>query len=180
MTDEPLPSFRYHPDPVGTGAFERHRSPCRSCGEVRGWVYAVVPSAVDDLRDALCPWCIADGRAAERFDATFTDVDDAPDGVSQRVLDEVIRRTPGFAAWQAERWLFHCDDAAAFLGAAGWSELAHLPDAVESLRAEVTRWGWPAEVADDFVTSLDVDGEPTAYLFRCLHCHTHLAYADLG
>jgi hypothetical protein len=39
-----------------------------------------------ELDDQLCPWCIADGRAAAKFDAQFTDVLWAvPDEVSAEV-----------------------------------------------------------------------------------------------
>ena len=120
----------------------------------------------------MCPWCIADGTAAQVHDLHFTVVDEVPEGVPAEVIAELERRTPGFSGWQQERWLFHCNDAAAFLGPAGWEELDSLPDAVA--RRVLT----PAET-QALVGSLDVDGSPTAYLFRCLHCGTHLAYADM-
>lgn len=182
MTDDALPRFRYHPDPVATGAFEQQVGTCRRCGRARGWVYVVPPYAVENLRDALCPWCVADGSAAATFDATFTDLDPADaqaEGVPAAVLDEIAHRTPGFSAWQQERWLYHCGDGAAFLGAAGWPELADHPEAVAQLREQAASWGFTGEDADAFVGSLDADGASTAYLFRCLHCHAHLAYADL-
>ena len=174
-----LPSFRYPPDPVSTGAIEQRAVRCRCCGQDRGWVYAVAPYAVEDLRDALCPWCVADGSAAATFDAAFTDLgDEGPDGLPVQVLEEVTRRTPGFSAWQHERWLFHCDDAAAFLGAVGWDELSAHPEAVAAVLLQVAGSGIAGEDAEAFVGSLDVDGASTAYLFRCLHCGAHLAYAD--
>lgn len=180
-----LPSFRYHPDPVATGAFEQARTTCRSCGEARGWVYAVAPYAETDLRDRLCPWCVADGSAAATFDAAFTDLgqlartDDRTE-VPTEVLDEIAHRTPGFSGWQEERWLFCCHDGAAFLGPVGWDELSPFPDAVSMVRAQAERWGFSGEDADALVGSLDVDGDSTAYLFRCLHCGAHLAYADMN
>ena len=118
----------------------------------------------------LCPWCIADGTAAQEFEADFTTVDGAPGDVPKPVLDEVVRRTPGFRGWQQERWLFHCDDAAEFLGRAGWAEVDALPGAVDSLRAE----GWSAE----HLPYLSAEGDLTGYLFRCRHCGIGLAYAD--
>ncbi|MCU1499553.1 MAG: hypothetical protein JWM47_3506 [Acidimicrobiales bacterium] len=180
MPHPPLPAFRYHPDPVATGAFDARAGACRCCGERRGWVYAVTPYAQEDLRDALCPWCVADGSAANRFAATFTELGEhIPAGIPATVLDELAHRTPGFSAWQQERWLFHCDDGAAFLGAAGWAQLEAHPDAVAALLVQAASWGFTGEDAEAFVGSLDVDGASTAYLFRCLHCGTHLAYADL-
>jgi uncharacterized protein CbrC (UPF0167 family) len=175
-----LPDFAYHPRPDLTGAVEAVDRVCTCCGSARGWVYVLGAYGPDDLRDALCPWCIADGSAAERFGVRFTDLgtSDAPSDVPAQVLDTIEHRTPGFSGWQQERWLFHCGDGAAFLGAVGWEALADLPDAEAAVRAQVTAWGWaPAEV-EAFVGSLDVDGASTAYLFRCRHCATHLAYAD--
>jgi len=180
MTDA-FPTFRYHPDPIATGAFEQQPGACRRCGEARGWVYVVAPYAETDLRDALCPWCVADGSAAATFHAEFTDLGvDEPgrDSVSADVLDELAHRTPGFSAWQQERWLFHCSDAAAYLGAVGWDELSEHPDAAQAVREQVAGWGMDADDVEAFVGSLDVDGASTAYLFRCLHCQVHLAYAD--
>ncbi|MEV7192476.1 CbrC family protein [Streptomyces sp. NPDC093510] len=57
---------------------------------------------------------MADGSAAERFAGEFMD-SYGLDGVSEQILHEVTRRTPGFHAWQDPRWLVHCHDAAAFI-----------------------------------------------------------------
>ena len=179
MTDPDLPSFRYHPDPVATGAFERMPGNCRVCEEARGWLYVLGAYGPESLRDAVCPWCIADGSAAERWGVRFNVLDDVPSRVPAVVVEELEARTPGFSGWQQERWLFHCDDGAAFLGAAGWEELEAHPDAVASVRADVAGWGLETDDIDALVGSLDVDGSATAYLFRCLHCDTHLAYADV-
>lgn len=80
-------------------------------------------------------------------------------------------RTPGYVSWQGERWMVHCDDAAAFLGPAGWDELRHHPDALESLREQ----GWPEE---DGWHLIGTDDSMSGYLFRCRHCGRHLAYVD--
>ena len=66
---------------------------------------------------AICPWCIADGTAAARFGAAFTDAAGVGgygdwDDVPPSVVDEVSQRTPGFTGWQQERWWTHCGDAA--------------------------------------------------------------------
>jgi uncharacterized protein CbrC (UPF0167 family) len=66
-------------------------------------------------------------------------------------------------------------DAAAFLGLAGYAELTPYPDAVVSLCDACRRYGWPEERVEGFLRRLDKKGEPTAYLFRCLHCGRHLA-----
>lgn len=175
-----LPTFRYHPDPVTTGVFEARERPCVCCGQARGWVYVPAPYADVALGDGLCPWCIADGSAATRFGARFTIVEPGtvPSDVPTEVVDHLESRTPGFAGWQQERWLFHCGDAAAYLGAIGWDEIRDDREVLGSLTEQAVAMGFTGELAEAFVGSLDVDGSATGYLFRCLHCGTSLAYAD--
>jgi uncharacterized protein CbrC (UPF0167 family) len=165
-----LPSFAYHPDPLATGSIVESDAECEACGQERGYRYTGPVYAEDDIED-LCPWCIADGSAADRFDATFTDLDDdLPDDAA----DTIAKRTPGFSGWQQEVWLSHCGDGAAFLGRVGAAELAAYPDAVADIRLGLGH----RDGADHFLAALDKDGEPTAYLFRCRVCGTHLAYTD--
>jgi uncharacterized protein CbrC (UPF0167 family) len=114
---------------------------------------------------------LPDGSQAE-----FTDVGwGVPDDVPKAVLEEISRRTPGSIGWQQEHWLYHCADAAAFLGRVGWDDVRHLPDALASLRAELAQLGVDA---DEQVAAMHRDGDLTSYLFRSLHCGTHLAYSD--
>lgn len=125
--------------------------------------------AVDEI-EVICPWCIADGGAAREFDADFTTVDGAPPDVPMAVLDEVLHRTPGFAGWQQERWLFHCSDAAEYLGRVGYGDVANVRSVLQALAAD----GWDSEI----LQYMRADGDLTGYLFRCRHCGTKLAYAD--
>ncbi|GAA3069926.1 CbrC family protein [Streptomyces glomeratus] len=165
-TTAELPSFPYHPDPLATGSVVAADTECLCCGLRRGYVYVGPVYAVADVRAELCPWCIADGSAAERFGAQFTEVTgEAP----KSVVRTVERCTPGFSGWQQERWLTHCGDAAEYLGRAGAKELADHPEAAQSLRETL---------GETFFASLDADGQPTAYLFRCRSCAQHVAYAD--
>ncbi|MFJ9776312.1 CbrC family protein [Kitasatospora sp. NPDC101157] len=172
MTEQ-LPLFPYHPDPVSTGAIVRSDVECRCCDRARGYIYTGPVYAAENLRNRLCPWCIADGSAAGLFDAQFTDV---VDDVPRDRLFAITQRTPGFSGWQQERWLIHCGDGAAFLGSAGAADLAAYPDASASLGRELA--SWPKSQAEQFLNALTRDGQPTAYLFLCRVCGTHLAYAD--
>jgi uncharacterized protein CbrC (UPF0167 family) len=152
---------------------------CLACDQRRGYIYTGPVFAVDELDEALCPWCIADGNAAEKFDAEFTDVGvGLPSDVPRDVMQEIARRTPGFSGWQQEHWLYHCSDGAVFLGRAGRIELEPHPEAIEVLRHEHDEYGWSPEQVDDYLASLNKDDQPTAYLFRCRHCGQHLAYSD--
>ncbi|MEC4016343.1 CbrC family protein [Streptomyces sp. H27-D2] len=174
---ELLPVFPYHPDPLATGSVVASSRVCVCCGRSRGYLYTGPVYAVEELRGRLCPWCIADGSAAERYEAHFMG-DPVGDEVQVAVVLTVAANTPGFSAWQDPRWFFHCGDGAAFLGAVGAAELSEFPDAREALRSEADGWGWGVDEVERHLSALDKDGQPTAYLFRCRSCATHLAYAD--
>ena len=177
-----LPEFKYHPDPIATGSVVASDSDCARCGLSRGYIYRGPVYSTEELDDALCPWCIADGSAHATYDASFTDeggVGDygSWDAVPDAVVDEVAHRTPGFSGWQQERWWTHCGDAAAFIGRAGRDELnAHGPQAIRAIQestglADGREW-------ERFFAALDKDGSPTAYLFRCTHCGALGGYQD--
>lgn len=173
-----LPVFRYHPDPVATGAITASGEPCVCCGRRTGWIYTATFYTAQDVAGRVCPWCIADGGVAERFEASFLS-GDGLDDVAPEVLDEVTRRTPGFSAWQDPRWMTHCHDAAAFLGEVGYNDLAARPEALEQLRQDLRLdGGWRDERRlEAFLIHLG-NGGASAMLFRCLHCGHHLAYTD--
>src|SRR5918992_4376302 len=105
MSDVGLPAFRYHPDPLETGSIKVSEDMCVCCERARGFLYTGPVYAEDELDDALCPWCIADGSAHDRFDAEFTDAAGVGLGwelVPDEVVEEVAHRTPGFTGWQQE------------------------------------------------------------------------------
>jgi uncharacterized protein CbrC (UPF0167 family) len=177
----PLPTFRYHEDPIATGSVVSSANACRRCGQQRGYIYVGPVYADQDLDDAFCPWCIADGSAAKTFDAEFTDAQGIGDygswdSVPAEVVEEVSRRTPGFSGWQQERWWTHCSDAAVFLGRAGWRELeSKWAGAVASIKADVQMDGQDWR---DYLSALDGWESPTAYVFRCRHCGQLGGYSD--
>jgi uncharacterized protein len=174
-----FPVFPYHTDPLGTGSIVRSDKPCLVCGQARGYIYALSTFGPDNVDD-ICPWCIADGSAHEKFQVQFTDWSSIGgsdwDEVPAAVCDEIAYRTPGFAGWQQERWFTHCGDGAAFLGAMGRKELkAFGADAIETIREESGLTGpeWTTYFKD-----LDAKSGPTAYLFRCRHCGKLGGYSD--
>jgi uncharacterized protein CbrC (UPF0167 family) len=180
--DTPLPFFKYHPDPLASGSIEESDTECVCCGRARGYIYTGPVYAEEEYEASICPWCIADGQAAERLDASFTDEAEIGgygewDEVAESVIEEVARRTPGFSGWQQERWWTHCGDAAQFLGAAGKAELlAYGEQAVQAIRDS-------AEIEDEaewqaFFAALDQHGSPCAYVFRCSKCGVLGGYQD--
>jgi uncharacterized protein CbrC (UPF0167 family) len=175
---EPLPTFRYYPDPVSDGTLVASDAVCSACGRARSWIAtsllysAAVP---DDAR--FCPWCIADGSAVSRFGGTFNQL---ALGATSEADAEVEQRTPNFETWQDWEWPVHCHDGMAYLGQPRAGELRRHADAFEALRTELRELPWAREgnAADEFIDTLDPEAGAVAYLFRCLHCGTHRAIWD--
>jgi uncharacterized protein CbrC (UPF0167 family) len=64
----PLPTFKYHPDPIRSGSIIASENICRCCTRARGYIYAgPTYSEKDDLDAAICPWRIGDGSAHEKL-----------------------------------------------------------------------------------------------------------------
>lgn len=164
-----LPQFRHHPDPLATGSLKVSNNVCRCCGKVRGYIYTASLYGRESSRDSICPWCIADGSAARKFEAKFSD--DHPlalAGLSYEVIDEVTRRTPGFNSWQQEVWHSCCQDACEFHGDAAPEELHALHG--EALARTLKAWGWREKNWPGFVQNYQPGGNPAVYKFVCRHC----------
>ncbi|MCA8998918.1 MAG: CbrC family protein [Planctomycetaceae bacterium] len=98
-----LPTFRYHPDPLASGAIKKESGICACCGKHADYMYVASAYSSHDLRGKLCPWCIADGSAHDKFDVEFSDsVPLSDDGIPEHIIEEVVQRTPGFISWQQE------------------------------------------------------------------------------
>ena len=114
-----LPSFPYHRDPVASGSLRASDETCECCGPARGVLYdGVVYSRVDVA--SLCPWCIADGRAADKYDATFFDADFCDDDLNRVELPAKYYRavfacTIGFATFNPIGWWVHCGEPAEYI-----------------------------------------------------------------
>lgn len=177
-----LPTFKYHPDPLATGMVVKSGTECACCGKARGFIYMGPVYAVEEYNEQICPWCIADGSAHEKLDASFADEvgiggggmwDDVP----EEVIEEVAYRTPGFSGWQQEQWWTHCGDAAQFIGRAGKKELTALgPKAIAAIQDSAGLSNGPEW--DEFFSALDKKGSPTAYIFRCRKCGELGGYQD--
>lgn len=178
---ETLPPFKYHPDPVATGSVAPSQGKkCRRCKRDRGYLYVGPVYAEEELDGALCPFCIADGSAAEKFDATFTDIEGLEDGMPDAAIDEITERTPGFASWQESRWLACCDDGMAFVGPMGLKEIRanYYELEGEAVTYVVQQMGISGRAAINLVEALDKDKGPTMYLFKCLRCERLRFYID--
>jgi len=170
-----IPVFKYHPDPFMTGAFYEldKAETCSCCGKptfirYKGPFYSL------EEPGCLCPDCIANGMAAEKFDGEFQDecsVDeiDNPEG-----LEELIHKTPGYCGWQQEYWRAHCNDYCAFIGYAGSQELKEMGIMEEVLDDSL----WNETAKDNIRNNMFNGSGMQGYLFRCLHCGRYLLWAD--
>lgn len=175
-----LPQFRYHPDPLRSGSIEVSQTECRCCGRPRGYIYTGPVYAEEELDEAICPWCIADGSAAKQFEAQFVDEEALSTDASEDVYEELSRRTPGYNSWQNEQWPVCCEDATAFLGAVGIAELRR--DFREWEGAMLNHILYEMKISGraalNMLESLHKDKGPTAYLFECLHCRRQHFHVD--
>jgi uncharacterized protein CbrC (UPF0167 family) len=177
-----LPNFKYHPDPVATGSVVESDTECVCCGKARGFIYTGPVYATEEYDECICPWCIADGSAHEKLEASFTDESGIGGGgmwdeVPDEVIEEVAYHTPGFSGWQQEQWWTHCGDAAQFIGRAGRKELNALgPQAISAIQESAALSDGPEW--DQFFAALNKDGSPTAYMFRCRQCGQLGGYQD--
>lgn len=185
MTEAPeyeaLPWFTYHPDPVATGSVVESEKQCKACGRARGYIYVGPVYGREDLDEALCPWCIADGTARTQFQVEFVDPACVGGGnwdvAPREVVEEIAYRTPGFAGWQQERWFVHCADAAVFLGPAGHADLERY--GAELVQAVLAESGVSESDWGSYLAGMDRnDGPVTAYVFKCRHCGALGGYAD--
>lgn len=175
-----LPKFTYHPEPIITGVIERSEKPCLCCGKAHGYIYVgPVYSSEEELDDQLCPWCIADGSAAERLGASFADSHPLlKAGIAPAIVEEIHLRTPAFMSWQEPEWLSHCNDACEFHGDASAKDVAEASSSTKAdwlarNKANESKW---ALVTDRYRPG----GDSALYKFICRHCGMVLFGWDLS
>lgn len=173
---EVLPQFKYHPDPVSTGAIKAEATTCPVCGQQRSHVYEG-PFYSKAAVEGLCPWCISDGSAAKKYGGEFQDSASCEPVDKPEYRDELLHRTPGYNGWQQEVWLSHCGDFCAYLGYADWNRLAPLADELVD-DIDQAKEDMSLEDDEEFRQALS-DGSLYAYLFKCLHCGAHRVAFDL-
>ncbi len=166
-------NFKYHPDPLKTGAFKNDKTvKCDCCGKVTDVYYDGPFYSVENV-EFLCPECIASGAAAEKFDGSFQDSESVDEVSGHDKLNELTLRTPGYCGWQQEYWLAHCDDYCAFMGYYKWSDLES-----EGLVEEITETYREDICCVPFEDAVRHIKNNDCYLFKCLNCGKHFVYID--
>ncbi|MBW7981742.1 PF03691 family colicin E2 tolerance protein CbrC [Enterobacillus tribolii] len=192
--NRPLPCFKYHPYPLQTGAFKQDKTVLCDCCALHTDIYyaSTFVSAGNITNLCFCPWCIADGVAAEKFDICFHESSDIEGqivmydsagefiGVNNiyppEMVDLLTKRTPGYFGWQQAYWLAHCGEFCAFIDYVGWDDISQQLDAFADLAADCAHFGVKVEHLPKYLSNGDCQG----YLFRCLKCGTLRLWADFS
>lgn len=171
MSNKPYPTFKYSPNLDEIGVLNTNASVCDCCGET-------VEKSVGSMYcreeiECVCLTCIANGKAAEKFDGDFIQDAEIDQVTDQEKIDELFKRTPGYISWQGENWLAHCQDFCAYLGEVGTKELEEMGIA-DQVISEYEALG----EYEDIRPYLTKSGSMCGYLFQCLHCGKYRLWVD--
>lgn len=170
-----LPKFKYNLKPLDNRIIVKRSEMCPVCNKETEYVYEGPFYSVEDVEN-ICPWCIANGDAATKYDGEFQDIAQCEDVDRQEYIDELVHRTPGYIGWQQEEWLSHCGNFCAFIEYVGWSEIAHLKDELkEDLNRIKNDYGLTQEKLEECLIN---DGHLQGYLFKCVVCGKHRITVD--
>jgi len=188
-----FPKFRFHPNPIANYVIKESDTECPVCHQKTGYGYSVPFYTTADVEN-LCPWCIANGEAAKKYNGEFQGTETIETAMPQfdengqycghskpqipeDELDELIHRTPGYFAWQQEEWLVHCNSPCAFIGYVGWNEIKDQLDRFIDIEKDCQRfndkWGI-TELSENLFNGSSCQG----YLFECIHCHGYRLCMD--
>ena len=170
-----LPEFKYNPNALKLGIIKREHTTCPVCEQEREFVYEGPFYSQDDA-EGICPWCIKDGSAAEKYDGEFHDSASCDTVDKEESLIELTTKTPGYSGWQQERWLSHCGDFCALKDYVGWKEIKDLKDELEDDLEEIKSDYGLSQT--ELESSLVKHGSMQGYLFQCLRCGKHRLAVD--
>jgi uncharacterized protein CbrC (UPF0167 family) len=194
---EELPRFKYHPDPIKTGVIEKSDAICPCCNKARGYTYAKSIWAKEEIVN-LCPWCIASGEAARKFNGSIgcspypsfdkatgnfgsgggEEFDPLKHGLSKEIAEELQFRTPGYWCLQEEVWPTCCDDICAFHGEVTREHLLSLTREQLAELDKDTHHACEFEDNPEDIEAYEPDGRGSLYHFVCIHCGKNRYHMD--
>ena len=172
-------TYKYHPDPVKTGAFKHSEDLliCDCCGKSTHEYYdEPFYSAYDELR--FCPACVKSGAACEKYDGSFQDIASLDSVSDDAKTAELLRRTPGYEAFQQEYWRAHCDDYCAYLGVVSYADLLDMGIVDEVMDDAIWEQHFSQYDPKEIILLLEKGSQTQGYLFQCLHCGKYLLWVD--
>jgi uncharacterized protein len=180
-----LPNFKYSPNAYELDIFEKKEGICSICEQTRNLKYTSSFYCTGNP-EYICPWCIENGKAAEKYKGVFNDYfgiegvnydEDSPT-MSETTLDKdlllkITNMTPSYTSWQQEVWLTHCKEPCAFIG---YADKETIKPYLEELKDDIeSNEGYGAEVIK---THLSKNGSLVGYLFQCTICGNHRLHVD--
>ena len=170
-----LPIFKYQPNALKLEIIKKEKINCPVCEQEREYSYDGGIYAVEEV-EFICPWCIADGKAAEKYDGEYIDSESCEEISDEEKLNELVTQTPNYVSWQQEVWLSHCNDYCSFEDYVGWKEIEHLKDNLSSDIEKIkTEYGITQSEFEEYLVN---EGGIQGYLFKCLHCDQHRLHVD--
>lgn len=164
--EKPLPHFTYITDAYARTVFLKNTITCDCCRQESRYHYDGPFYTAAEGEIALCPWCIHDGSAAAKYDASFNDL--YGKSLAEAVVTAVCEQTPGYSSWQDQTWATHCRDACVYHGEATAQDVA---GANEQSRQQWMRdYGQDAESWAHFMDGYQPGGDQGVYKFCCRHC----------
>ena len=172
-----LPIFKYNPYPIKLDVIIEKETICPVCEKKQNYVYEGSFFSEEEVR-GICPWCIADGSAAKKYNGEFQDVASCDEVDEEEYLNELIYRNPGYIGWQQEYWLSHCGDFCSIIDYVGWKEIKHLEN---ELMDDISRICKEYQMSiQDFKNTLFNKGDFQGYLFQCNCCKQHRLHVDMS
>ncbi|CNJ22051.1 hypothetical protein HB991_17330 [Yersinia mollaretii] len=165
--EKTLPHFIYVSDEYAREIFTKGTVKCDCCEKMSDYSYIGpihMPGTADPI---LCPWCIHDGSAAKKYQASFNELYDGELAASIHTI--VREQTPGYCTWQDLSWATHCHDACVYHGDATTEDVA--------LASEQTRKQWMNDYAmreedwSHFMKDHQPHSDQGVYKFICRHCN---------
>lgn len=174
-----LPKFKYHHDPVWTGNVVQTDFCCICCNKLRNYLYVGPVYTTYDIDNEICIWCIAEGKAAKKFKASFGGDLDKISGINKQSIKELEERTPGYISWQGETWLTHCNEICVFYGDFSKRDLLYtnFDDLKEYVKRELD---WSEQDLKEYALIYDPKDSPNPafYKFVCSVCYKVLIHCD--
>ncbi|MEI0485427.1 CbrC family protein [Brachyspira intermedia] len=177
MSNE-IPKFKYVDDNIVKNFFEKkdNKVLCKCCEKETDLVYYTIPHCEDNIKP-LCPECIANGKAAEKFNCDFIDEPFDSDNIIENrdeKIEELTKRTPEYSAWQQPYYPNHCDDFCKFISYVGYKELKerNLLDKI------IISFDNDEDSVREYIEDLEIEGNFQGYLFECLKCGQLILHTD--
>jgi hypothetical protein len=176
-----LPIFKYSPNAYDLDLFENIEGVCSVCNEKRQLKYTSSFYSVEEP-EYICPWCIANGKASEKYNGDFNDYygiegvssnpNDADSTISKEQLFEITSKTPSYTSWQQEVWLTHCNEPCKFIG---YADTKTIEPIIDQVNDDIENNGYETEFIKKHLSK---HASLVGYLFQCVNCEKHRLHVD--